>query len=93
MLSNVPYNTAWNRPIAKVNLIRLGCVAIKLGNVGKLGTLSRFAANYCKTIKQLYNHKTIRFPYIAIIKYVSKTHIFKYFYSTKMCANIQSVTL
>ena len=36
---------------------------IKLGNVGKVGTLSRFAANYCERIKQLDNHKTIWFPY------------------------------
>ena len=36
---------------------------IKLGNVGKVGTLSHFAANYCERIKQLDNHKTIWSPY------------------------------
>ena len=35
---------------------------IKHGNVGEVGTLSRFAANYCERIKQFDNYKPIWFP-------------------------------
>ena len=49
---------------------------IALVNVGKVGTLSHFVANYCERIKQLDNHTTILFPYC---NHVFKTYVFKFF--------------